>query len=149
MPRPPTGRRPPPPARLRRYRRSAHLSVPVACRLSYAPRVASDDDWPAELDALVAAAAHHSLVLENEHVRVLDTHIGPGETTPVHTHRWPAVLYVVSGGDFVRRDADGNVLATGPLTPGDAVWSAAFPPHSLENAGRTEIRTINVELKRA
>ena len=107
------------------------------------------DDWPAGLDALAAAPAHHALMLENDEVRVLDTRIAPGDTTPVHTHRWPAVLYVVSGGDFVRHDADGNVIASGTLTTGAALWSAPFPPHALENAGDTEIRTINVELKQA
>jgi hypothetical protein len=29
---------------------------------------------------------------------------------PVHTHRWPGVLYIFSSADFVRRDGDGNVL---------------------------------------
>ena len=111
--------------------------------------MAEHDDWPPELDALVAAPEHHTLMLENDGVRVLDTRIPPGETTAVHTHRWPAVLYIVSGGDFVRRDADGNVLATGTLTPGVAVWIAPFPPHTFENAGVAEVRTINVELKQA
>src|SRR2546430_11020990 len=51
-----------------------------------------------------------SLLFENERVRVLDTRVAPGETTPVHTHRWPSVMYVVRWGDFVRRDGDGKVV---------------------------------------
>jgi hypothetical protein len=66
--------------------------------------------WPDELDALVAAPTHHHLLLENEHVRVLETKIAAGETTAVHTHRWPNVQYVLSSTDFVRRDGEGRVL---------------------------------------
>jgi hypothetical protein len=66
--------------------------------------------WPTDLDALRAAPAQHRLLLENGQVRVLDTEVVPGERTPVHTHRWPTVHYVVSWSDFVRRDAAGTVL---------------------------------------
>jgi len=64
--------------------------------------------WPDSLDALVAAPEFHSLLLENDDVRVLETRIGPGETVPVHTHRWPSVLYTLSTGHFVRRDGEGR-----------------------------------------
>ena len=107
--------------------------------------------WPDSLDALVAAAGTHRLVFENEEVRVLDTTISPGETTELHTHRWPGVLYVLSSADFVRRDGDGSVLTdtreSGAPPPGAAFWVAAMPPHTLENVGATDVRVINVELK--
>ena len=48
--------------------------------------------WPPELDALIAAPKHHTLILENDRMRLLDTVIPVGETVPVHTHRWPGVL---------------------------------------------------------
>jgi len=38
----------------------------------------ADSPWDASLDALVAAPGRHRLVLENAHVRVLDTRIAPG-----------------------------------------------------------------------
>jgi hypothetical protein len=108
--------------------------------------------WPAELDALSAAARHHTLLLENDRVRVLETRIPPGELVPVHTHRWPSVLYVLSWSDFVRRDASGAVLLDSRTMPAfetspSVLWSEALPPHSLENVGAGEIRIINVELK--
>ena len=53
-------------------------------------------EWPDSLDALVAAADFHRLVLETDDVRVLETTIGPGQTVPLHTHRWPSVLYVLA-----------------------------------------------------
>ena len=73
-------------------------------------RLAVPWSWPENMDALVAAPRHHRLVFENERVRVLDTKIAPGDTVPVHTHRWPAVNHIMSWSDFVRRDAGGKVL---------------------------------------
>lgn len=111
----------------------------------------SDWTWPDSLDALVAAPSQHRLVFENAHVRVLDTVIGPGERTPVHTHRWPAAHYVLSWSDFVRRDADGTTLLD-TRTPGvrpaaEALWGEPLPPHSLENVGSVPLRIISTELK--
>lgn len=110
--------------------------------------------WDDALDALVAAPEHHRLVFENDRVRVLDTHIAPGETTPVHTHRWPAALWVVSWSDFVRRDAEGAVVldtrtVEGARTAPEALWIDALPPHSLENVGASTIRVISTEVKPA
>ena len=112
---------------------------------------ATDASWPPALDALVAAPEHHTLLFENAAVRVLDTRIAPGHRTPVHTHRWPGVLYVLGWSAFVRRDAAGNVLmdsrtAGGP-PPSQALWSPPLPPHSLENVGTADIHVISVELK--
>jgi len=108
-------------------------------------------DWPEELDALVAVPKHHSLLLENEKVRVLDTCVAPGETVPLHTHRWPSALYIMSWSDFVRRDGDGAVLvdsrAGERLPVGGAVWSGPLGPHTLENVGQSELRAISVEVK--
>ena len=108
--------------------------------------------WPASLDALSAAPRHHTLLLENDRVRVLETRIPPGELVPLHTHRWPSVLHVLSWSDFIRRDASGAVSldsrrAGGGGSPPSVGWSEALPPHSLENVGAAEIRVISVELK--
>jgi len=109
-------------------------------------------EWPDSLDALAAAADFHRLVLENEHVRVLETRIAPGETTPLHTHRWPSTLYVLATAHHVRRDGEGGLLtdtraAGAPPARGSAVWTAPMPPHTVENVGDSEIHLLNVELK--
>jgi len=109
-------------------------------------------EWPDELDALAAAPANHQLLLENERVRVIQTLVAVGAMTPVHTHRWPSVEYVLSGTNFVRRDGEGNVLfdtraAHAEPRPSDVLWSEPFPPHSIENVGDAALRVIMVELK--
>jgi hypothetical protein len=109
-------------------------------------------EWPDELDALMAAPEHHSLLLENERVRVLETLIPPGKTTSVHTHRWPNVQHVLSSTDFIRRDGEGAVLldtraASGHTETHPTHWSDPLPPHSIENVGERELRVIMVELK--
>jgi len=109
-------------------------------------------EWPEELDALRAAPEHHQVLLENATVRVLETLIPAGETTAVHTHRWPNVQHVLSSSDFVRRGGEGDVLldtrvaGDRPATSA-TLWSAPLPPHSIENVGDTELRVIMVELK--
>jgi len=104
------------------------------------------------LDAMVKASEHHSLLLENGSVRVLDTKVRPGERTPVHAHEWPATLYVLSWSDFVRYDPEGNVLldsrsmATKPAV-GSALWAGAIGPHYVDNVGETDLHILAVEVK--
>lgn len=108
--------------------------------------------WPADLDGPVAAPDNHRVLFENDRVRVLETRIRPGETTPVHTHRRPSVLYIVSGSSFIRRDPSGAVmLDTSRLDPPfvmpKVLWSDFTPAHTLENSGPDELFVIGVELK--
>jgi len=112
------------------------------------------EKWPEELDAMVAAPQHHKLLMENDFVRVIDTLIPPGEITNVHTHKWPASLYIISWSDFLRYDHEGNIaldsrtLGTTPLAS-SAIWSDPLRPHALENIGRDPIHIISVEIKKA
>ncbi|MGA8742705.1 MAG: hypothetical protein WB561_16080 [Terracidiphilus sp.] len=111
----------------------------------------NQQEWPDALDALTAAPEHHKLLFENESVRVLDTCIAVGETTPLHAHRWPGALYVLSWSNFVRRDANGTVILDSrmipAILPGAALWSPPLAPHTLENIGDTELHVIAVEMK--
>ncbi|MEJ2359517.1 MAG: hypothetical protein P8Y13_15755 [Deinococcales bacterium] len=116
---------------------------------------ANDDSarWPEELDALVAAPEHHTLLYETEDVRVLDTVIRAGERTPVHTHRWSSVMVLLSWSAFVRYDDRGAVMVDSRKVPALAsppqvLPSDPLPPHSLENVGTEDLRLISVELKR-
>jgi quercetin dioxygenase-like cupin family protein len=105
-----------------------------------------------QLEAMTAAPDHHRVLLENERVRVLDTLVAPGERTALHAHGWPAALYVLSWSDFVRRDAEGQVMVDSrdwddQPTPGQSLWIPPLPAHSVENVGTSDLRLIAVELK--
>jgi mannose-6-phosphate isomerase-like protein (cupin superfamily) len=104
------------------------------------------------LDAMAKAPDHHSILLDNARVRILDTRVEPGQRTPVHAHEWPAALYVLSWSDFVRYDPDGKVLLdsrTFPSPPevGSALWGGPIGPHFVENVGNKPLHILAVELK--
>ena len=108
--------------------------------------------WPEELDTLMAAPQHNKLLFENDFVRVLDTLIAPGEITKVHTHKWPASLYIVCLSDFIRYDDDQNIILdsrklTKGRDPSTALWTEALPPHAVENVGKKNIHIIRLKLR--
>jgi hypothetical protein len=111
------------------------------------------NQWPEELDALIAAPQHHKLLLENELVRVLDTNIPPGETTNLHSHQFPSALYFLRWSHFIRYDSEGNVLLDSrtlskiPVV-GSALWSAPLNAHCLKNIGDSNLHVICVEIKK-
>ena len=111
------------------------------------------EQWPDELDALIAAPRHHKLLFENEFVRVLDTNILPGEMTNLHSHQHSAALYILEWSDFIRYDAHGKVLLDSRTLPdapkrGSSLWSGPLAPHTLKNVGENALHVISVEIKR-
>jgi quercetin dioxygenase-like cupin family protein len=111
-----------------------------------------EQEWPDALDAMVAAPEHHEVLLENERVRVIDSRIKPGDTVPIHTHRWASVLYVLGTSDFIRYDNEGNAVfdsrtADSQVQAGRVAWLPPLEAHSVKNVGEEEIRVISIELK--
>ena len=58
----------------------------------------------------------------------------------------------MSLGDFVRRDADGQLLADSramdlPKERPLVLWSEPLPPHTLENVGDRAVHAIVIEVK--
>lgn len=104
-----------------------------------------------ELDGVIAAPDHHKVIFENEQVRVLETTIASGDTTPLHTHLAPTVMYVVSGSHFVRRDHHGATMLDTRADPDfvlpRVLWASSTPRHTLENTGDEPLVVIGVELK--
>jgi hypothetical protein len=110
--------------------------------------------WADSLDALVAAPNNHTLLFENEFVRVVHTRILPVQTVPVHTHRWPSVLFIMTWSDMIRLDPEGNLLldtrkASEAPQLNTPAWQEPLPPHSVMNVGLAEINTVQVEVKAA
>jgi hypothetical protein len=105
-----------------------------------------------ELDGVIAAPGIHTVLLENDEVRVIETRIAVGERTPLHTHLAHTVNYVISGSHFVRRNEAGEVVLDTQAVPGfvmpRVLWSDSLGRHTLENSGDDPIVIIGVELKR-
>ena len=111
------------------------------------------DDWPAELDAVIAAPNNHKILLENDQVRVLEVYLAPEEKEPLHHHKWPSVLYIQEAGDFVDYDSDDKVIfdtqkLSEPLSFPLTMTKKPEAPHSVVNLSKTKpIRLIRVEMK--
>lgn len=97
------------------------------------------------IDALIASPDIYTLLLENEHVRVLEYLIEPGEREAWHTHP-PKAIYVASGGKLRITTEDGNSFVVDENT-GDAAWMSAVGRHYGENVGTTPIRIVLMEVK--
>lgn len=95
-------------------------------------------------DATKTDGDKYKVLLENEHVRVLEYRDLPGTTTHQHSH--PAfVLYAMA--PFKRKLLlpDGKVL-TREFKAGDVIYSAE-ETHVGENVGATPTHVIIVEMK--
>lgn len=110
-------------------------------------------DWPAELDAVVAAPNNHKILLENDKVRVLEVTLAPGEVENLHHHQWPSVLYIQEAGDFTDSDGEGNIIFDSrklpePLKLPMTMYKDPEAPHTVTNMSKTKtVRLIRVEMK--
>jgi quercetin dioxygenase-like cupin family protein len=104
--------------------------------------VASDNS---DIDALKASPENFKLLLENDHVRVLEYTLKPGAKDQTHTHP-PKSSYVVSGGKLKVNLEKGDSLIFDEKA-GDASWMDHVGKHYVENIGTTEIKIILTEVK--
>jgi quercetin dioxygenase-like cupin family protein len=100
---------------------------------------------PDQIDAVVAAPALFKVLLENEHVRVIEYQLAPGEKDAPHTHP-PKVSYILSGGRLRIYPATGEPFESNEVA-GLASWDDARPWHYVENIGETPVRILLVEPK--
>jgi beta-alanine degradation protein BauB len=99
-------------------------------------------------DAVTVQPQSYRVVLENNHVRVLEYNSRPGMGVcgnGMHSH--PAHLSVLLSGARAREtNVDGRVTETGAMALGTVFWSEAVT-HVTENLGGSDIRCLLVELK--
>lgn len=95
-------------------------------------------------DVVKVAGDSHTVIFENEHVRVLSVHFKPGQVAPMHSHP-DNVSYFLTDGKLKITLPDGKVIERNPKA-GTALWSDAVT-HSAENVGTTDFQQIQVELK--
>ena len=116
-------------------------------------KTGNPNNWPAELDAVIAAPNNHKILLENDQVRVLEVYLAPEEKEPLHHHKWSSVLYIQEAGDFIDYDSDDKVIfntqkLSEPLSFPLTMTKEPEAPHSVVNLSKTKpIRLIRVEMK--
>ena len=109
-------------------------------------------NYPAELDAVIAAPHSHEILLENEEVRVLKVIIPPGKKEPFHTHRWKSVMFVTSPARIRYYDETKEVAwetpTEKPLEPKGPEWMEPEGLHAVENIDQVDYVGLRIELKR-
>jgi hypothetical protein len=97
-----------------------------------------------DLDPLKVAGDTHKLLFENRLVRVLEVHVPPGKTEPMHQHGNRVVVYL---SDFNTRSTERGGQPQDHLRKsGQVRWSDPII-HQVENIGKTEGHVISIELK--
>lgn len=88
-----------------------------------------------------------SVVFENEHVRVWEVRLEPGETQTWHKHHHPYLIVGVEGADNRMDFLDGSEPRHMQETPGRVVFRDAGKVHMLTNEGTTRYVNRLIELK--
>lgn len=139
-----------------KFKKSVGLTLLLVCILLSAVSAQNKigpDGNPIPLDA--ADEPHHSILLENEYVRVLNFDVGPQKTTPLFFHRDDVVDVTLSDADLqVSQDAGayGNPQLYGsgvtPSLRGVARFRYGRHPQIARNPETvTAYRSVEVEIK--
>jgi beta-alanine degradation protein BauB len=92
-----------------------------------------------------------TLRLENDHIRVFEIRLEPGERGPFHVHDRTYFWTVVDAGRGLQRFVDGT-LVEHDYRLGETRYLVHSPQHplihDLENIGDSVLRFVTVELKR-
>lgn len=93
---------------------------------------------------VVKVSETHKVLLENEHVRVLDFHVKPGEKVGMHSH--PAsVVYYLTDAKVKYTYSDGRTQER-TVEAGTAFWIDPVT-HDVQNVGANEFHGLHIELK--
>ena len=99
----------------------------------------------AYIDPIESSPDHYKVLLENEHVRMLEMIIPAGEADNQHSHP-DETVYFITGGNAKIVEENGDTMEA-ELPDGATMWHPAWT-HQVTNTGDTEIRAIIVESKK-
>lgn len=94
------------------------------------------------IDPTSAAPKNYRLLMENDHVRVLEMVLPAGSKDNEHSHQ-DETVYFVSGGKVRIHLPEGDAIEA-DLPDGHVMWHEAWT-HTVENIGDTDVRAIIVE----
>jgi quercetin dioxygenase-like cupin family protein len=88
-----------------------------------------------------------NIVLENDHVRIWEVALDPGQSQPWHLHEHPYVIVAVEPGSNRMDFLDGGEPREMEETPGRVVYRDPGRVHMLTNRGQTRYVNRLIELK--
>ena len=95
-------------------------------------------------DAAKVDTKHYTVMFENDQVRVLKAHYGPGEKSVMHSHPNAVAVFLNDGkGKFNFPDGTSKDVL---MKAGEAMWNDAVV-HLPENTGDKAFEVVVVELK--
>ncbi len=97
------------------------------------------------IDPIESSPDNYRVLLENEHVRMLEMILPAGESDNEHSHPDECV-YFITGGKARIADGNGETMEA-ELPDGATMWHPAWT-HTVTNTGETEIRAVIVESKK-
>ena len=95
---------------------------------------------------LPARAAGHTLVLENERVRIFRLVLAPGESVEVRPPARGSLCVAVSRGT-ITIETGPKKIGTVKFFPGDSQWREDGMKYSLRNIGSSSFEAVDIELK--
>jgi beta-alanine degradation protein BauB len=95
-------------------------------------------------DPVKLSPQNYKVRIDNDRVRVLEFHLKPGESEPMHSHP-PGFVYSFSDATLRMTLPDGS-KSNDQLHAGDLYWREATT-HAAENIGNTEAHALALELK--
>lgn len=88
----------------------------------------------------------HTLVLENDRLRVERIVLEPGQSTTMHEHTLSGLSVAVSSGKIVI-ESPGQKAETVEFKPGDFRWRTGAITHKLTNVGKSRFEGVGLEWK--
>jgi beta-alanine degradation protein BauB len=88
------------------------------------------------------------LVLENDHVKIWEADVGPGEDFPLHHHAYDYVLFTTGTPALLELRDYGRPPSTVPVPAHAAIFIPAGGTESYSNVGRTRFTEVLIEIKR-
>lgn len=95
-------------------------------------------------DAVNIAPHLHSVIFEDDKMRVLKVIVKPGDKAEMHWHP-QNINYILAAGKLRLEKEDGTLVEV-ELTEGQ-VTSSPQGSHGVENIGNSTVETVQVELK--
>ena len=96
----------------------------------------------AYIDPVKSSPDNYKVLMENDHVRVLEMSLKAGETDNTHSHP-DETAYFITGGKVKIHLPDGGAMEA-EIPDGHVMWHEAWT-HTVENVGSSDVRAIVVE----